>query len=1034
MKKRFMAIGLSMAVGLLVTMIVAAHAQIAAATANKTGSNDRFENLIMTSSSIEPLVQDSPPLTLQGMTAAEQETLNVVLDGQITGTTSAVAIQGQYAYIGSGQRLTIQDISNPAAPVFVGQTDPLPGNVKGVAVAGSYVYVAAFINGLRVIDASNPAAPVEVGFLMTTGNPQNVAVAENYVYLVDLFNGLHIIDVSVPTAPVEVGFFDTPGEPQDVAIAGSTAYVADGSGGLRLIDVSNPAVPSEVGFYDTPQEARGVAVAGSYAYVADGSSGLRIIDASVPATAFEAGFYDTPEEALDVAVADSYAYVADSFSGLRVIAVSNPAAAFEMGYYDTPGEARVVAAAGLQAYVADSDSLQILRFVPPVPVPNVWTHGGPYGGVIDNLVLHPLTPTVLYATAAGSGIFATVDSAGQWYPSLITPGPERPSVDAVNPQWLYSGSANRCLRSRDGGNTWDEGCTPSSAPTWQYPFRFRPATHPTIGGRVYLGLSVPDGPATAGHLYRSSDGGDSWLDLTPNLPQVDTNITAITFDPLDANHIFVGTRDGYIYLSTNGGSSWTQAARPDAHIERLVVNPFGVHEVWAVTNGTDWGTSYLWRSTDSALTQWEQNFQANNITFHPTISGTIWAASGGGYVSVDGGQNWGPVAVGLTDVLDFAIDPQNPDTVYVGTMRGVHKSLDNGQTWAEAVTGLSGVLPNLGLAALPINPDEVYAASNGRVFRSLTGGQVWDELAAPQIWEARPHMRLLAVDPAVPTRIYLGDSHAFAVHHSDDKGQSWLTAALPLPPGATDGGIWCVMPHPTIPGRILAGAGLYGIPGQYPGALYLSENYGESWSRINTGAISGVATVVFDPASPQIGFAGTEGGGLLKSTDGGITWQPLTTWTSGDNVLAVAVHPTNHKVFASTMSEGQGIFVSANGGLSWNKLAEQPTTGPVWELLFTQGALPVLYAGGMESGLSFSTDEGLSWTSTPGLPAMANVPSLASVVVGQQEVLYVGTSGGAVTTEGISRDTAATNMLGSGVYRQMWITSHRIYLPVVIRP
>lgn len=1015
MNKRFLLIGLCMAVGLLLTMIVAAQAQIAASTSSK------MENTV-------PVVNFSPGASFA------QEALNVVLDGQIGGTATAVALQGQYAYIGNGSRLTIQDISNPAAPVFVGQTDPLPGAVKGVAVAGNYAYVAAFINGLRVIDIANPAAPSEVGFFMTTGNPQNVAVAGNYVYLVDLFNGLHIIDVSVPTAPNEVGFFDTPGEPQDVAVVGSTAYVADGSSGLRIIDVSVPTAPVESGSFDTTDEARGVATAGNYAYVADGFSGLRLINVSVPAAAFEAGFYDTPGQALDVAVADGYAYVADSFSGLRVIAVSNPAAAFETGFYDTPGEARSIAVTGLQAYVADSDALLLLRFVPPVLTPNVWTHGGPYGGVIDNVVLHPVTPTILYAAAWGSGIFATDNSAGEWYPSLITPIPERPSIDPFNPQWLYSGSANRCLRSRDGGATWDEGCTPASAPTWQYPFRFRPVTHPAIAGRVFLGLSVPDGPATAGHLYRSSDGGDYWLDLTPNLPQVDTNVTAITFDPLNTARIIVGTRDGYVYVSTNGGEAWTQAARPDTHIERLAVNPFGAHEVWAVTGGTDWGAPHLWRSTDAALTQWEQVIQASSLTFHPTISGTIWAASGGGYASIDGGQNWDPVGGGLTDVLDFAIDPQNPDTVYAGTMRGVYKSNDNGQTWAEAFTGLSGVLPNLGLAVSPINPDEVYAAANGRVFRSLTGGQAWDELTTPQIAEARPHMRLLAVDPAMPTRIYLGDSHAFAVHLSDDKGQSWLTAVLPLPPGATDGGIWCVTPHPTIPGRVLVGAGLYGTPGQYPGALYLSQNYGESWSRINTGSISGVAAVVFDPASPQIGYAGTEGGGMLKSTDGGTSWQPLTTWTSGDNVLAVAVHPTNHKVFVSTMSAGQGIFVSADGGQSWNRLAEQPTTGPVWELLFTQGALPVLYAGGMESGLSFSTDEGSSWSITPGLPAMANVPSLASVVVGDQAVLYVGTSGGAVTPEGnANRWIAAPVVLGSGVYRQVQAAPNRVYLPLTIR-
>ena len=113
----------------------------------------------------------------------------------------------------------------------------------------------------------------EVGFYDTLGIARGVAVSGSYAYVADDTYGLRIIDISNPATPTEAGFYDTPGTAYGVAVSGSYAYVADGTSGLRILDVSNPAAPTEAGFYDTPGTARGVAVSGSYAYVADDSIG-----------------------------------------------------------------------------------------------------------------------------------------------------------------------------------------------------------------------------------------------------------------------------------------------------------------------------------------------------------------------------------------------------------------------------------------------------------------------------------------------------------------------------------------------------------------------------------------------------------------------------------------------------------------------------------------------------------------------------------------------------------------------------------------
>ncbi|TEU11421.1 MAG: hypothetical protein E3J25_08095 [Anaerolineales bacterium] len=83
--------------------------------------------------------------------AAHQPAWNVELVGQIGGPTYAVAVQGNYAYIGVGPRLVVLDVSNPARPSVAGQTIVLPGLVRDVYAAGDYAYVAAGEAGLRVV-------------------------------------------------------------------------------------------------------------------------------------------------------------------------------------------------------------------------------------------------------------------------------------------------------------------------------------------------------------------------------------------------------------------------------------------------------------------------------------------------------------------------------------------------------------------------------------------------------------------------------------------------------------------------------------------------------------------------------------------------------------------------------------------------------------------------------------------------------------------------------------------------------------------
>ena len=106
------------------------------------------------------------------------------------GPAHAVAVSGNYAYFGSGAALLVADVSIPAALHAVGDVT-LPGVVRGVAVSGSYAYVAG--TGLHVVDVSTPSAPVEVGSYLTPGYAYGVAVAGSYAYVADYYAGLEVL-------------------------------------------------------------------------------------------------------------------------------------------------------------------------------------------------------------------------------------------------------------------------------------------------------------------------------------------------------------------------------------------------------------------------------------------------------------------------------------------------------------------------------------------------------------------------------------------------------------------------------------------------------------------------------------------------------------------------------------------------------------------------------------------------------------------------------------------------------------------------
>ncbi len=307
---------------------------------------------------------------------------NVTSVGQMGGASFRVAVSGSYAYIGSGYKLTILNISNPAALSVAGKTNSnWADEVLGIGVRGSYAYVATGNEGLRVVDVSNPTSPAEVGFYNTPGYAWDVAIDGNFAYVADGEYGLQIVDVTTAYAPQLKANLKLPGVAMDVVVAGTYAYVADETEGLRIVNIADPTYPVETGFVKTHGRAVGLAVAENYVFLAADTAGLRILDVSNKTSPREVAAFDTRGNAyaVDLDATANTAFLADAGEGLRAVDISNKTSPRDAGRFDVAGcWANDIKVNGSYAYLIDtSHGLRVLNVTNPGELSQVYLYNSP---------------------------------------------------------------------------------------------------------------------------------------------------------------------------------------------------------------------------------------------------------------------------------------------------------------------------------------------------------------------------------------------------------------------------------------------------------------------------------------------------------------------------------------------------------------------------------------------------------------------------------------------------------------------------------
>jgi photosystem II stability/assembly factor-like uncharacterized protein len=301
--------------------------------------------------------------------------------------------------------------------------------------------------------------------------------------------------------------------------------------------------------------------------------------------------------------------------------------------------------------------------------------------------------------------------------------------------------------------------------------------------------------------------------------------------------------------------------------------------------------------------------------------------------------------------------------LYASTGDGIARLDERDGAWSVALS-----LQGSGAQCLAVDsgdPDVVYAGlRDDGVRRTSDGGRTWVDCALPA-----PGVFSLAVSPA-DGAVYAGTEPS-ALFRSDDGGGSWreLTALLELPsqptwsfpPRPWTSHVRWIAPNPHDADLLLVGIEL--------GGLMRSSDGGESWQDHRPGAQRDVHSLVWHPRVEGRAYE-AGGGGAAWSDDGGETWRPADAGRDRNYTWALAVDPDDPDAWYVSASTGpfaahggrdpQARIYASRGG-EWRALdggLPEPLPAMPYALVATKGRL---FAGLADGQLWESNDRGDSW-------------------------------------------------------------------------
>lgn len=539
---------------------------------------------------------------------------------------------------------------------------------------------------------------------------------------------------------------------------------------------------------------------------------------------------------------------------------------------------------------------------------NNWTQIGLADvGIITSCIVHPTNPTTILVGALGSGF------------------------EKTNERGVY--------RSTDGGTTWTNTLFVSDS-SGVCEMIADPTNPDIVYASTFNRLNLPDRSISKGYdskIFKSIDGGITWSQLTNGLPNSLLSRVGIAISQSNPNKLYaIYVADTYnvydVYVSNNGGSTWTALNVSGTNLEpnalgsfgwyfgRIHINPFnenhiiipGVDQYESLDGGVNWNLNVPpWYTYQVHADKHDLYFKDNN-----TI---VISTDGGIYETNNGGGNW--TALGELPITQFYRVNANTfnQTKYAGGAQ------DNGTTSGNTTSTWTRDFGGDGFQSYYINSESIvtYETQNGGIrwddpFAGTTDISVDNDFPGERTNWNTPYMLYQNKKITVGSfRVLTMDNPPFASYNpiSGDLTRIGLGATTPtrystiselnsnsfneneILVGTSDGLVW--------KGNRSTGT-FTNISGSLPYKFVSSVNY----SKKTNGKIYITMTGYYNNFSQAL---------VYKSEDGGLTWIDISSNLPAIGINAMITHYVGG-VEALIIGTDAGVFFSNNDGASWTLL------------------------------------------------------------------------------------------------------------------
>jgi photosystem II stability/assembly factor-like uncharacterized protein len=568
-------------------------------------------------------------------------------------------------------------------------------------------------------------------------------------------------------------------------------------------------------------------------------------------------------------------------------------------------------------------------------------------------------------------------------------------------------------RSEDGGRNW----THVGLAETQVVSRVR--IHPADPDRVYVAaLGHPFGTNQERGVFRTTDGGQSWDRILYRDDR--TGAVDLILDPNDPEVLYASLWEVYrrpwklwsggegsgLFKSTDGGESWTELTHnpgfPGGVLGKITVTVSGAdsRRVWAnveAENGglymsDDGGES--WALVNNHRDLWQRAFYFLRIEADPVDRNTLYVLSFRLLKSTDAGRTLETVPETHADHQDLWIDPDNPLRMINGNDGGGVISVNGGESW----TGMK--YPTAQIYRLATTSDFPYHAcgaqqDNSTVCVSSEAGHLQNPRGVSTEWMyavSGGESGYVAPHPDNPDIFYSGATNALSRY---DRGT---------------GLSYDIQPHP----RIVMGEPARDMPERWnwtypivlsrtdPGVLYVGSQHlwktadeGETWAKISpdltradpeTMEDSG-GPIVFDQDGPEIYstlytiapsphdgetiWTGSDDGLVHITRNGGTDWSDVTPADMPEHTRIMIIEASPHRpgsaYFAGIRYEMDDrapyAWRTDDYGESWTKIVDGIRSDDFVRVVREDPKKEGLLYAGTEHGVYLSFDNGASWSS-----------------------------------------------------------------------